>query len=95
MSQIFGANLKRNLKMLLTGYIDNFVVWMMLAAVTFLVQVYRRQLREGKGKGKGRPDDLLRIPGPLRLPFLGTAWIYIVKYRANKVHEAYKGIMSY
>lgn len=34
------------------------------------------------------------IPGPKRLPFLGTKWIFMIyfwKYKLSKLHDVYKG----
>lgn len=35
--------------------------------------------------------DTWSIPGPLRVPFLGTKWIYLWKYKMSKIHEVYEG----
>lgn len=29
------------------------------------------------------------IPGPLKIPFFGTKWIYLWKYKMTKIHEVY------
>lgn len=29
------------------------------------------------------------IPGPLKIPFFGTKWIYLWKYKMAKIHEVY------
>lgn len=31
------------------------------------------------------------IPGPLIVPFLGSKWIYLWKYKMTKIHEVYRG----
>lgn len=36
--------------------------------------------------------DVWSIPGPLRLPFFGTKWIYLWKYKMSKIHEVYRGL---
>lgn len=36
-------------------------------------------------------NNLWSIPGPLSLPFLGTKWIYLWKYKMSKIHEVYQG----
>lgn len=36
-------------------------------------------------------NDIWSIPGPLRLPFFGTKWIYLWKYKMSKIHEVYRG----
>lgn len=35
--------------------------------------------------------NIWSIPGPLRIPFLGTKWIYLWKYKMSKIHEVYRG----
>lgn len=37
--------------------------------------------------------DVWSIPGPLRLPFFGTKWIYLWKYKLSKIHEVYRGMV--
>lgn len=37
-------------------------------------------------------NDVWSIPGPLRLPFFGTKWIYLWKYKMSKIHEVYRGM---
>lgn len=41
-------------------------------------------------KGK----DIWSIPGPLRIPFLGTKWIYLWKYKMSKIHQVYRGKLN-
>lgn len=36
-------------------------------------------------------NDIWSIPGPLSIPFFGTKWIYLWKYKLSKIHEVYKG----
>lgn len=36
-------------------------------------------------------SDVWSIPGPLRIPLLGTKWIYLWKYNMSKIHEVYRG----
>lgn len=36
-------------------------------------------------------NDLWSIPGPLSIPFFGTKWIYLWKYKLSKIHEVYRG----
>lgn len=36
-------------------------------------------------------QDIWSLPGPLRIPFLGTKWIYLWKYKMSKIHEVYRG----
>lgn len=36
-------------------------------------------------------QNIWSIPGPLRVPFLGTKWIYLWKYKMSKIHEVYRG----
>lgn len=36
-------------------------------------------------------QSIWSIPGPLRVPFLGTKWIYLWKYKMSKIHEVYRG----
>lgn len=38
-------------------------------------------------------SDVWSIPGPLRIPFLGTKWIYLWKYKMSKIHEVYWGTL--
>lgn len=33
--------------------------------------------------------DIWSIPGPLKIPFFGTKWIYLWKYKLAKIHEVY------
>lgn len=33
----------------------------------------------------------LSIPGPRKIPFFGSKWIYFWRYNLSKVHEAYAG----
>lgn len=39
-------------------------------------------------------NDLWSIPGPLSIPFFGTKWIYLWKYKLSKIHEVYRGKCS-
>lgn len=39
-------------------------------------------------------NDIWSIPGPLKIPFLGTKWIYLWKYKLSKIHEVYRGTVS-
>lgn len=45
----------------------------------------------GGGHGEKSPDEVWSIPGPLKIPLLGTKWIYLWKYKMSKIHEVYKG----
>lgn len=36
-------------------------------------------------------NDVWSIPGPVRIPFFGTKWIYLWKYKLSKIHEVYRG----
>lgn len=36
-------------------------------------------------------QNIWSLPGPLRVPFLGTKWIYLWKYKMSKIHEVYRG----
>lgn len=36
-------------------------------------------------------QNIWSLPGPLRIPFLGTKWIYLWKYKMSKIHEVYRG----
>lgn len=38
-----------------------------------------------------RNAHTLSIPGPRTIPFFGSKWIYIWKYKLSKVHEVYAG----
>lgn len=40
-------------------------------------------------------QDIWSVPGPLKVPFLGTKWIYLWKYKMSKIHEVYKGEQRY
>lgn len=35
--------------------------------------------------------DMWSIPGPLRIPFLGTKWIYMWKYKLSQIHHVFRG----
>lgn len=39
-------------------------------------------------------QNIWSIPGPLKIPFLGTKWIYLWKYKMSKIHEVYRGEIS-
>lgn len=38
-----------------------------------------------------KTSNVWSIPGPLKVPFLGTKWIYLWKYKMSKIHEVYRG----
>lgn len=40
-------------------------------------------------------SNIWSIPGPLRIPLLGTKWIYLWKYEMSKIHEVYRGTLHY
>lgn len=31
------------------------------------------------------------IPGPINIPFVGTKWIFLWKYKMSQIHKAYEG----
>lgn len=47
---------------------------------------------ESYSSSRVAPPDVWSIPGPLRIPFLGTKWIYLWKYKMSKIHEVYWGM---
>lgn len=38
--------------------------------------------------------NYMSIPGPMRIPCLGTKWIYLWKYEMSKIHEVYRGNLT-
>lgn len=38
-----------------------------------------------------KSSNMWSIPGPLSIPFMGTKWIYLWKYKMSKIHEVYRG----
>lgn len=54
---------------------------------------------ESIGRDKNNNEDgglrlksIHQIPGPKSLPLIGTKWIYMLKYKLSKVHEAYEDL---
>ena len=45
-----------------------------------------------KYKSSHVASDVWSIPGPMKLPFFGTKWIYLWKYKMSKIHEVYLGM---
>jgi len=31
------------------------------------------------------------IPGPINIPFVGTKWVFLWKYKMSQIHKAYEG----
>lgn len=40
-------------------------------------------------------QNMWSLPGPLRVPLLGTKWIYLWRYKMSKIHEVYRGEFTY
>lgn len=48
-----------------------------------------RKVSNGK-----RRRDIWSIPGPLNVPFIGTKWIFLWKYKMSQIHKVYEGKSS-
>lgn len=56
---------------------------------------FKNENDSGGGGSYIKDQSTWSIPGPLRVPFLGTKWIYLWKYKMSKIHEVYRGEIFY
>ncbi|XP_055376931.1 ecdysone 20-monooxygenase [Condylostylus longicornis] len=62
------------------------LVFLFVVYCKWILQVYMLKFLKQK---RERKKSIWDIPGPMILPFFGTKWIFLWKYKISKLHEAY------